>query len=305
MRAPVRDGLYAELGNGVRLHYAESGDAGRPLVVCLHGFPEYWAAWEDVLPLLGARYHAVAPDLRGFNLSSQPAGVESYRPREIVADVVRLIDRLGHERAFVVGHDWGGAIAWQVAIAQPARVRRLAILNAPHPVPFARELAHNPAQQQASAYMNWLRAGGSEAALARDDFALLERFLRGAPDGAAWLDAARLARYRAAWRRGIGGGINYYRASPLYPPAPGDPGAAALQLDAAAFRVDVPTLVLWGMRDTALLPGVLDGLDEVVPDLRIERLDHATHWLAHEEPQFVADRVLAFFDAAEMGAGTS
>lgn len=294
----IATGQFAELPKGITLHYASCGETGRPLLLCLHGFPEYWAAWEDVLPAFGAEHYAVAPDLRGFNLSSQPGEVAAYRAREIVGDLLHLIRALGYERATVVAHDWGGAAAWQLAIARPDVVERLVVLNSPHPIPFARELAHNPAQQAASAYMNWLRTPGSEQALAENDFARLEGFLRGMqrPD-APWLTDARLARYKEAWTRGLAGGVNYYRASPLYPPAANDPGPRALQLDPSAFVVRRPTLVLWGLRDTALLPALLDGLAELVPELAIERLNRATHWLVHEEPQFVARRVLDFVAA--------
>lgn len=301
MSAEIRTGAYAQLGNGIRLHYASCGEPGRPLLLCLHGFPEYWAAWEGVLPAFGEQYYAVAPDLRGFNLSSQPPDVNAYRAREIVGDLVQFVRVLGYERAFVAAHDWGGAVAWQLAISHREVVTRLVMLNSPHPVVFARELAGNVAQRSASEYMNWLRAPGSEAALAKDNFALLERLLRHmeSPDS-RWFTPELAARYREAWAHGLTGGVNYYRASPLYPPSAGDPGAAALRLDPADFMVRVPVLVLWGMRDVALLPALLEGLDAVVPELTIERLDRATHWLIHEDPQFVAKRVLAFFDAVQV-----
>jgi pimeloyl-ACP methyl ester carboxylesterase len=294
----IATGNFAELPNGITLHYASCGEPGRPLLVCLHGFPEYWAAWEDVLPAFGAEHYAVAPDLRGFNLSSKPGEVSAYRAREIVGDLLHLIRALGYERAAVVAHDWGGAAAWALAIARPDVVQRLVVLNAPHPVPFARELANNPAQQAASAYMNWLRAPGAESRLAENDFRRLEAFFLGMqrPD-APWLTREKLARYKEVWGRGLTGGLNYYRASPLVPPTGGDPGACALRLDPAQFVVRVPTLVLWGMRDTALLPSLLDGLSEVVPELAIERLEKATHWLVHEEPAFIANRVLDFVSA--------
>jgi pimeloyl-ACP methyl ester carboxylesterase len=294
----IKVGQFANLPNGVTLHYASCGEPGRPLVLCLHGFPEYWAAWEDVLPLLGATHYAVAPDLRGFNLSSQPADIAAYRAREIVGDLLQLIGALGYRRATVVAHDWGGAVAWALAIARADVVERLIVLNSPHPIPFARELAHNPAQQAASAYMNWLRAAGAEQRLAQDDFRRLRSFFDAMhrPD-APWLTPARLARYKAVWARGLTGALNYYRASPLYPPVGDDPGAGRLRLAPADFVVRVPTLVLWGMRDAALLPSLLDGLDELVPELTIERLEHATHWLVHEEPDVVANRVLAFSGA--------
>lgn len=287
---------YAQLATGIRLHYASAGERGRPLVLCVHGFPEYWGAWEEVLPLLGEWAYAVAPDLRGFNLSSQPREVEAYRAREIVADLVQLIAALGYRRAFVLAHDWGGAAAWQMAIAQPQWVEKLAILNSPHPVPFARELAHNPEQQKASAYMNWLRQPQAERRLAENDFARLIGFLSDvAPPATSWLTEERLAKYRAVWSRGLTGGLNYYRATPLHPPTADAPGARAVRLDPDQCTVRVPTLVLWGMRDRALLPCLLDGLDQVVPDLRLERLPQATHWLAHEVPDLIAAQVTAFF----------
>jgi pimeloyl-ACP methyl ester carboxylesterase len=293
----IATGQYADVGRGIRLHYASRGQAGRPILF-LHGFPEYWAAWEDVLPHFGDDWHAVAPDLRGFNLSTQPAGVDAYRIREIVADLEGLCEWLGWPRVTVVGHDWGGAAAWQWAIARPQRIERLVVLNSPHPIPFARDLASDPAQQAASAYMNWLRAPGSEQGLVKNDFRTLEDFflLMQRPER-PWYTPQRAARYREVWAKGLTGSVNYYRASPLHPPTAESPGPATLKLDPAQFRVRVPTLVLWGEADHALPARLLDGLIELVDDLRIERLPGATHWLAHEEPQRVADSILSFCGA--------
>ena len=291
----LRTGRFVEVRDGIRLHCAEAGTPGAPLMLFLHGFPEFWAAWKDVLPAFADRWHAVAPDLRGFNLSSKPADVRAYRAPEIVADLEGLITALGHEHAVVVAHDWGGAVAWAFATAHPRRVSKLVILNAPHPVPFARLLADDPAQQAASAYMNWLRRPGSEVALAQDDFALFDRFFLG-ESPPSWYDDATRAAYHAAWAQpgAVAGGVAYYRASPLYPPTGDDPGARRLTLDPDDFVVRVPTLVLWGERDRALLPSLLDGLDRVVPDLRIVRLPECSHWLAHEAPQRVAAEIRAF-----------
>lgn len=294
----VQDGRFADLGNGIRLHYASTGDTAAPLLLFLHGFPEYWAAWEDVMPHFSAHYHAVAPDLRGFNLSSQPSEVAAYRLRAIVDDLERFVQHLGYQSAIVVAHDWGGAAAWQWAIAHPERIERLIVLNSPHPIPFARELKHSAQQRTASAYMNWLRAPGSETALARRDFAALDGFfLSMRREDAPWYTPQRAQRYKAVWQRGLSGGVNYYRASPLYPPTDDDPGPSTLYLDPAQFRVRVPTLVIWGEADTALPPALLDGLDELVDDLAVKRLPRATHWLAHEEPhtiaQFIGDFLLA------------
>jgi pimeloyl-ACP methyl ester carboxylesterase len=291
----IETGRFAELGNGIRLHLATCGAPDRPLLLFVHGFPEYWAAWEDLLPLFADTHHAVAPDLRGYNLSSQPPEVSAYRVREIVDDLDRLRAWLGHERATVVAHDWGGAAAWHWAISAPQRVGRLVILNSPHPVPFARDLAASPVQQQASAYMNWLRAPGAEQALARRDYALLEGFFLGMQRAdAPWYTPERAARYRAVWSRGLTGAVNYYRASPLHPPTDDAPGSGPLRLDPRDLRVRVPTLVVWGEADRALPVALLDGLAELVDDLTVHRLPRATHWLAHEEPAQIAQWIRAF-----------
>lgn len=291
----ITTGQYATLASGIRLHYASCGAPGRPLVLCIHGFPEYWGAWEDVLPACGEWAHAVAPDLRGYNLSSCPAGLDAYRARALVGDLIDLIASLGYERAIVLAHDWGGAAGWQLAIARPELVQRLVIVNSPHPYVFARELANNPDQQRASAYMNRLRAPDAEAVLARNDFArLFASFAKEDGGDPGWLDATRRERYRSVWSKGLTGALNYYRATPLYPPTETDAGAKGLTLDPARFVVRVPTLVLWGMRDRALLPCLLDGLDELVPQIAIERRPAASHWLAHEEPDWIATRVREF-----------
>ncbi|MGZ9030290.1 MAG: alpha/beta fold hydrolase [Burkholderiaceae bacterium] len=291
----IATGQYAELGNGIRLHFASCGERGRPLMLFLHGFPEYWGAWEELLPRFEDTHYAVAPDLRGFNLSSHPAEVSAYRARELVGDLEHFLAHFGEDRAIVVGHDWGGAVAWQWAIAKPTRIERLIVLNSPHPIPFARDLVSNPLQQQASAYMNWLRRPGSESARAGDGYRRLDDFFQQMhrPD-AHWYTAARAARYHEVWDRGLTGGINYYRASPLYPPTATDSGPAALQLKPEDFRVGVPTLVMWGEADSALPVTLLDGLDELVDDLTVCRLPNATHWLVHEEPGEVARLIRAF-----------
>lgn len=271
----------ARLPDGTELHYAQAGQG--PLMLFLHGFPEFWYAWRAQLAHFGGRYRCVAPDQRGFNLSSRPAGVAHYRARHLVGDVVNLLDALGEARCILVAHDWGGAIAWNVAAAYPQRVERLVILNAPHPVPFARALREDAAQQAASAYMNMFRGPGAEDALARDDYAALRALTlqawgRNGGDAGAEVEAA----YRAAWSQpgALTGSLNWYRASPLHPPLPGEPGPP--EMDPEAFRVRVPTQVIWGERDRALLPCNLDGLEDLVEDLRVVRIADASHWIVHE-----------------------
>jgi len=291
----INEDQYADLDNGVRLHFASAGERGRPLLVFLHGFPEYWGAWEEILPAFAADFYAVAPDLRGYNLSSQPREAAAYRLRTVVADFVELVRWLGYDKAAFVGHDWGGSIGWMLASAHPERVGRLVAINAPHPNALARELSRNPAQQAASRHINWLRSAEMEEALASGDFARLKDWLRAMPRaGHAWVTPARLQRYVDVWRRGLSGALNYYRASPLHPAPESSEDTIALHLKAEQFLVRVPTLVLWGMRDESVVPEVLDGLEQWVADLRIERFAAATHWIVHEEPGRVAERILAF-----------
>jgi len=269
--------------NGVRLHYAHAGQG--PLILFLHGFPEFWYCWKQQLEDLGRDHLAVAPDLRGFNLSEHPAEVKQYKARVLIEDVRQLAEHLGHSKFVLVAHDWGGAVAWAYAMAHPQTLSRLIMVNSPHPVTFARELAHNPAQQDASQYMNLLRSDKAERVLSENNYQRLAKMTL-----EAWsrgrIDPAERAAYVEAWSQpgALTGSLNYYRASPLYPPVGDDPGAKAVKLDPADFMVRVPTLVVWGMRDQALLPGCLDGLEACVPDLRIERLPQATHWVMHEEP---------------------
>jgi pimeloyl-ACP methyl ester carboxylesterase len=172
----IRTGETVALGNGIRLHLAETGEAGGRPILFLHGFPEYWAAWEDVLPYFSSGWHAVAPDLRGFNLSSQPTEVAAYRARELVDDFEHLCDRLDWPRVTVVAHDWGGAAAWQWAIAHPQRIERLVVVNSPHPVPFAAISLAIRRSSRLGLHELALRAPGSEQALLKHDCRALENF---------------------------------------------------------------------------------------------------------------------------------
>lgn len=291
----MNDGIRHEWRDcgGVRLHCAVAGE-GKRVILFLHGFPEFWGAWRRQLGAFAARgWLAVAPDLRGCNLSDKPAPVEAYRVKHLIADVLALAGHYTQDRIVLVGHDWGGAVAWSVAIAHPGRLSRLVMINSPHPYVFWRELACNPAQQKASAYMLLFRSAKAERVLSENGYArLLAAF--------AGRDEAWRAELVEAWSRpgALTGGLNYYRASPLYPPSPEDPGAAKLQLDPRDFLVRVPTLVLWGERDQALLTGCLDGLGACVPDLKLVRIPDASHWIVHEKPERVASEIEAFAAAA-------
>ncbi|MBP6617559.1 MAG: alpha/beta fold hydrolase [Burkholderiaceae bacterium] len=279
------------LPHGPTLHCRTSGPSGAPVLLFLHGFPEGAFVWDALLehfsrPENGG-YRCVAPWLRGFGPSSAPLDAKDYRPKHLVQDILALIaiESPGAPLACLVAHDWGGAVAWNTANQFPQQMQRLAIINSPHPGTFLRELQTNPAQQAASAYMNFLIRPDAESLLAANDFQRMWRFLN-RPDGTppAWLDDATRAQYHATWSAGLTGGCNYYRASPLRPARPGDPAVDAVQLPRSMLTVDVPTWVLWGLDDIALLPSLLDGLDSYIPRLTLETVADADHWVIHTHP---------------------
>jgi pimeloyl-ACP methyl ester carboxylesterase len=267
-------------------------------VVLLHGFPEFWYGWRrQIAPLSAAGFRVVAPDLRGYNLSSKPEELSAYQMPNLVADVhalaTELLKSAGGTTFTLVAHDWGGVVAWVYAALHPEMLDRLVILNAPHPTIFGRELRENPAQQKASEYMLMFRSQEAEALLSENQYEWLKRAVLGKDPS-----AADVAAYEEAWSQpgALTGGLNYYRASGVGPPpapssapgrAGGPPATAAGSTTAAPATppliVRVPTLVIWGEKDTALLTGNLNGLDQVVPKLTIKRIPDGTHWIAREK----------------------
>ena len=287
------------LPHGITLVCRARGAADAPRrVLLLHGFPEAAFIWDEVTARLGPDVRSLAPNLRGFGESSAPTELSAYRAKHLVADIAALIDMLGAPIDLLVAHDWGGALAWGLAALQPQKLERLLIINSPHPAAFQRELLHSAAQREASAYMNELVRPDAAARLAAHDFAgLWATFERFGP--APWLTPELRARYRTVWSRGLDGALNYYRASPLRPPKHAhDDALAKLALPDSVVRVEVPTTVLWGERDHALLPGLLDGLERWVPNLQTVRIPEASHWIVHEQPALVADLIGAQLAAA-------
>lgn len=312
------------LPHGITLSVRSTGQRGRPVLMFLHGFPEAAFVWDALLehfaqPENGG-YRCVAPNLRGFEQSSTPADVSAYRPKHLVQDIAALVavecgapstqhaaqggDR-GGQLACLVAHDWGGAVAWNLANQRPELANKLAIVNSPHPGTFWRELCHNPAQQAASAYMNFLIRPDAEQLLAENDYARLWAFFTSTFADAphpAWLTDAVKQQYRDVWNgpagsppgTGLKGGCNYYRASPLRPPTADDPGAAGVTLPPEMLTVPLPTLVVWGMEDRALPPELVDGLDAYIPQLTLQRVEGATHWIVHEQPALVASQLQSF-----------
>jgi pimeloyl-ACP methyl ester carboxylesterase len=282
------------LPHGITLSCRAAGERGRPVLVFLHGFPEAAFIWDELLehfarPENGG-YRCVAPNLRGYEQSSQPAEVAAYRPKHLVQDIAALAQIEGAPLACLVAHDWGGAVAWNFANQLPQLTRRLAIINSPHPGTFLRALQSSEQQRAASAYMNFLVRPDAEQLLREDGYRRLLAFFThwGA---APWLTEEVKARYRAIWDASLTGGLNYYRASPLRPARDGDPAAAAITLPREMLTVDIPTLVLWGMQDAALLPELVEGLEEYIPRLTLEKVPDASHWIVHEQPQLVAERL--------------
>jgi epoxide hydrolase 4 len=277
---------YAQV-NGVRLHVVTAGKG--PLILFLHGFPEFWYEWKNQLVEFGRDHLAVAPDMRGYNLSAKPEALEQYKINVLVEDIRALADHYSHQKKFVlVAHDWGGAVAWAFAIQHPDMLDKLVIVNAPHPGVFGRLLASDGAQQQASQYMLMFRSPQAEATLSANNYALLVNAVLGAglKEGVFTEDDKQA--YIKAWSQpgALTGGLNYYRANEVGPPAPGQAATEArgnFAVDPQALTVKVPTLVIWGEKDTALLTQNLDGLDKFVPRLTIKRIPDGSHWVIHEK----------------------
>jgi pimeloyl-ACP methyl ester carboxylesterase len=287
------------LPHGITLSCRAAGERGRPVLMFLHGFPEGAFVWDELLEHFAAPeqggYRCVAPNLRGYERSSQPSDVSAYRARHLVQDIAALIASEGAPLACLVAHDWGGAVAWNLANQQPQLLRKLAIVNSPHPGTFLHALQTSPKQQQASAYMNFLARPDAERLLREDGYRRLFGFFT-SWGGAPWLSEEVKRQYREVWDLSLTGGLNYYRASPLRPPVPDDPGAGGVTLPREMLTVHVPTLVLWAMQDAALLPELVDGLEDYVPRLTVEKVPGASHWIVHERPDFVAQRLAAFLD---------
>lgn len=266
------------------------GTPGRPLLLFLHGFPEGAFIWDDVMAPFTAHYRCVAPDLRGYGHSSRPAEVQAYKPRALLQDLTALIalESPNQPAACVIAHDWGGALAWNLAIQHPELLQRLLIINAPHPGAFVRELQRNPAQQAASQYMHYLRRPDAAQQLLADGARrLLDFFKTDAGQLPAWMTPALQAHYLAHWQTSLATACLYYAASPLVPPRGEDHSIQTLQLPENMLRTPVPTQLLWGMRDAALLPALLEGLKHWVPRLAVEQVPDASHWLVHEQPDAV------------------
>ncbi|HTG39106.1 alpha/beta hydrolase [Sphingomonas sp.] len=283
------------LSAGVSLDVATAGDAGSPAMIFLHGFPESHRTWRHQLAEFARDHFCIAPDQRGFARSDKPEGVAAYAPDRAVADLIALADHFGAARFTLVAHDWGGAVAWLAALRHPERIARLVIVNAPHPLIFQRSLFDDPAQRAASQYIRAFRDPGLEA---RIEAMGLSRFFD--TSFATHVDAALIAPEKAAylgeWSQPgtLTAMLNWYRASAIQVPAMDEQPARPAWLDAPFPPIRPPTLVIWGMRDKALLPVQLDGLAALVSDLTVERIEEAGHFVPWEMPGEVKAAIRAW-----------
>jgi pimeloyl-ACP methyl ester carboxylesterase len=288
------------LSTGVTLNVGTAGPEHGPALILLHGFPESHRTWRGLVPLLQDRYRLIMPDQRGFAGSDAPQDKDEYKTDKIVADLFALVDRLGLEDFTLVGHDWGGAVAWAAALRNDPRLKRLVIINAPHPVIFQKSLIEDNAQRAASQYITAFRAPGFEKvveAMGWETF--FEKSFSGHVD-LALIPPAERAEYIAEWSQpGVFNAmLNWYRAAAVMVPPPSVTVPLPDFLLRAFPKVAVPTLVVWGLRDKALLPLQLEGLETLVERLTIVRVEDAGHFLPWEKPEAVAAPLRSFLDGA-------
>ncbi|HEX5081288.1 MAG TPA: alpha/beta hydrolase [Blastocatellia bacterium] len=263
----VEDG-YADSG-GVKIHYAALGDKKNPLIVMIHGFPDFWYTWRDQMAALSSDYYVVAIDQRGYNLSDKPKGVENYDVRLLVGDVIAVIKHLGHEKAIIVGHDWGGIVSWTLAMYQPQFVEKLIILNLPHPRGLTRELANNPQQQKNSQYARNFQQPDAHTKVTAEG---LTFWVKDPEAKKKYIEAFKRSDFEAM--------LNYYKRN--YPREPYKEDTSPL------VKVKMPVLMIHGLGDTALLPGALNNTWEwLESDLTLVTIPNSGHFVQQDASDLV------------------
>ena len=266
--------------NGIKLHTVVIGE-GQPLVL-LHGFPDFWYGWKSVIDGLKKHYKLIIPDMRGYNLSDKPEGVENYKIELLIDDIKGLIESLKLGKIFLAGHDWGGIVAWAFAEKYPELLQKLAILNAPHMKIFQEKLRTDKKQQKASYYVFEFLKPDGEKFLFKNDYKWLKfAVFEGMKNKSNFTEFDK-EQYLSAWTKpAILGGVNYYRANTSFKDWSG--------------KIVVPTLVIHGMKDVAVLSSVLDGLPDYVDNLKIIRAENSSHWVMHDQPELVISSFKEFF----------
>ncbi len=272
--------------NGVDLHVVQVGPVEGPLVILLHGFPEFWRSWQHYIqPLAEAGYRVWVPDQRGYNLSSKPQEVAAYALDTLARDITGLMDSAGRERARIIGHDWGGTVAWWLAMRAPQRVERAVIINSVHPLVWMRSLRRSPAQFLRGWYLRFFQLPRvPEAVLQRNNWAALAQVLTGSSRKGTFTEEG-LAQYRAAWSQpgAITGMLNWYRA------------ILKQKLEGMDGRIQVPVELIWGARDAAAGVELAHQSIARCEQGHLELIEDATHWVQHEQPERVQHLIERFF----------
>jgi epoxide hydrolase 4 len=289
---------HAELSEAT-IHYVSRGE-GKPILF-LHGFPQFWFLWRRQLADLGEDHAVYAADMRGYNLSSKPEDPEAYRMRHLLTDLRGLVEELGVAPLTLVGHDWGGIVSWAFALKHPELLERLVIIDGPPPFTWNRDLRESPKQRAAVNYMIELSKASPEPEemLAANDFSMVDEIMLRIGGRDAQLSDFERSIYHEAWRRpgALRGGLNYYRAARMGEQVAAGGVPEEYEAKIRSQQVEVPTLVIWGENDAALLPTLTRGLSEWVPRLRIELIPGAGHWVPYERPDEVNRLIREFVDA--------
>jgi epoxide hydrolase 4 len=276
--------------NGIRLHTIQTGPIDGPVSILLHGFPEFWYAWrKQIEPLSRAGFRLIIPDQRGYNLSDKPSGIEAYQLENLATDVMGIIERTGQQKVSLVGHDWGGIVAWWMAMHHPERLRNLAILNAPHPYAMRQALQRNLRQIFSSLYALFFQIPRfPEAWIKNNDCELLVRTLLKTSNPEAFTEED-IEYYREAWWQAgaMTAMLNWYRANFRYPPA--------FPLD---IRIKIPTLIIWGTQHVALIEDLAHDSLGLCATGRLEILADATHWIQHEKHERINEMLVGFLHVA-------